>query len=232
MAEKVTKDTGMMQQTKIKYRMDDPRDVAACIAAFKAWSDSFPDAMSGDWPGDALHRHNAERCRAILATVGIADDGMCAVNVGLLRAKGLAENSAQWIAAHWLAEYNDLKRGRERFEAGDVTPNNLSGMLMATKEMGRLEERLWWRAGVDPISGEKREVLALTGRSVKRGQKDGAAITNRAHALKREERFACMRDLVPSLGVENAARQCEAKGLGGWQAIRRQWDRFREKPDT
>ena len=231
MPEKITRDTGMMQRTDIKYRMDDPSEVEGCIAAFKAWADSFPVAEPGDWPGDALHRHNAERCRAILATVGMTDDGKCAVNTGPFREKGLAENSAQWIAAHWLAEYNALKRGRERFEAGDVIPENLSRMLMATEEMGRLQKRMWWRAGVDPISGEKREVLALTGRPVKRGQKDGAAITNKAHAPRREARFTRMKELLPALGVENAARQCEAEGLGGWQAIRRQWDRFKEKPD-
>jgi hypothetical protein len=219
----------MMQRTDLRYRMDDPRDVDACNAALKAWADSLPVAEPGDWPGDALHRHNAERCRAILATVDLADDGKCVVNTEALREKGLAENSAQWIAAHWLAEYNALKQGRERLEAGDVTPENLSRMLMAAEEMGRLQERMWWRAGVDPISGEKREALALTGRPVKRGQKDGAAITNKAHAAMREARFARMKELVPDLGVENAARQCEAEGLGGWQAIRRQWDRYREK---
>lgn len=161
MPERITRDTGMMQRTDIKYRMDDPREVEGCIAAFKAWADSFPVAEPGDWPGDALHRHNAGRCRAILATVALSDDGKCAVNTGPLREKGLAENSAQWIAAHWLAEYNALRRGRERFEAGDVTPGNLSRMLMATEEMGRLQERMWWRAGVDPDTKAKRETLAL-----------------------------------------------------------------------
>lgn len=232
MPERIKKDSGMMQRTDIKYRMDNPREVEGCIAAFKEWADSFPVAEPGDWLGDALRRYNAERCRAILATVGMADDGKGVVNTGPLREMGLAENSAQWIAAHWLAQYNALQRGRERFEAGDATPDNVSRMLLATEEMGKLQERMFWRAGVDPGSDEKREALALIGRAMKRGQKDGAAKTNQVHAYKREARFTRMRELIPTLGVENAARQCEAEGLGPWQAIRRQWDRFKEKPDT
>jgi hypothetical protein len=212
--------------------MDDPSEAAAFGEAFKAWRDSIPASRPEDWRGDALRRHNAERCRAILATVGIGDDGGCATDSARLRAKGLAENSAQWIAALWLAEYNTLIRGRERFEAGDTSPNNIARMLMATEEMGRLHERMWWRAGVDPISREKRENLALTGRPVKRGQKAGAEKTNKAHAPRRQARFVRMKLLVPTLGIENAARQCEAEGLGGWQGIRKQWDRFKEKPDT
>lgn len=176
MAEKVTKDTGLMQRTETKYRMDDPSDVEACIAALKAWSDSFPVAIPGDWPNDALHRRVAEWYRAILETVGITDEGNCVLNTGPLRAKGLAENSAQWIAAHWLAEYNALERGRERFDSGDTTPTNVSQMLMATEELGRLQERMWWRAGVDPQAKKKRETLAISGRKQVKGGKDGNAM--------------------------------------------------------
>lgn len=176
MAEKVVRDTGMMQRTEIKYRMDDPAESDAMLAAFKAWANSFPVEQSGDWMGDPLRRHNAERCRAILETVGIVDDGRCAVNLGPLRKKGLAENSAQWIAAHWLAEYNALQRGRERFESGDTTPGNISRMMMATEELGRLQERLWWRAGVDPQTKKKHETLAIGGRKQVKGGKDGNAM--------------------------------------------------------
>lgn len=160
MPKRIVKGVGMMERYQMQYEPGEPGALEACL---KAWDEVMPMLveMPGDWPGDALHRHNAERCQTILATVGMTDDGMCAVNIGTLRAKGLAENSAQWIAAHWLAEYNALMRGRERFEAGDITPNNLSRMLMATEEMGRLQERMWWRSGVDPQTGKKREELAI-----------------------------------------------------------------------
>lgn len=206
-----------------------PETPAELIAALKRWSDSLPAALPGDWSCDARNRHNAERCRAILATVGLADDGKCGVDYTPLRERGLAENSAQWIAALWLAEYNALMRSRERFAAGDATPKNLARMLMAAEDMGRLQERLWWRAGVDPESGEKREALALTGRPVKRGQKDAAAKTNRIHVALRERRFARLAELMPALSLQSAAYQCESEGLGGAVAIVRQWNRHKEK---
>ena len=75
-------------------------------------------------------------------------------------------------------------------------------------------------------------MMALRGRKVARGFRSAAEATNRGHKAMRDARFSRMGELAPRLGVENAARQCEAEGLGGWQAIRRQWDRFKEKPDT
>lgn len=232
MPKKITKDTGMMQRTELEYRMDDPVEVEACIAAFMEWSETTPVAQPGELPGFALYRANAERMRAILETVGMDDGAQVVPDTNCLRALGLAENSAQWIAAHWLAEYNRLLRGCEQFNAGELTADNLARLLMATEEMGRLQERLWWRAGIDPESGERREALALTGRPVKQGQKEAARQTNARHAKLRERRFARMRELVPPMKVENAARHCEAEGLGSWQAIERQWNRWQEKSDT
>lgn len=72
----------------------------------------------------------------------------------------------------------------------------------------------------------------ISGEKVAGGRRNSAHATNVRHHDLRQKRFARMKDLVPSLGVENAARQCEAEGLGGWQAIRRQWDRFKKNPDT
>jgi len=182
MAQKITRDTGMMQEPATKYNMKDSSDADQLSRALRALTASLPAAMPGDWTGDALRRSNAERCRAILATVGLTDDGICALDTGPLREKGLAENSAQWIAAQWLAEYNALMRGRERFGDGDATPGNLGRMLMATEEMGRLQERMWWRVGVekinpgDPESWRKREDLALSGKRQAKGGHDGNAM--------------------------------------------------------
>lgn len=225
MPEKIKVDRGMMEQDELRYRMDDPGDVESCIAASREWADSFPAAEPGDWPGDALRRRNAGCCRDILAKVGLADDSQPAVNAAPLRQKGLTEDTAPWIAANWLARYHLYTVARQRVQDGDLSPDNLSTLVFAAEEMGRLQERMWWRAGTDPGTGERREALMQTGRAVKRGQKRGAEITNRANEAARKRRFARMAELVPSLGVENAARQCECEGLGGWQGIKRAWYR-------
>jgi len=168
MADKITRDTGMMQRTATRYSMNDPSDADHLSRALRALSASLPVRVAGDWTGDALRRSNAERCRAILATVELSTDGMCDLDTELLREKGLAENSAQWIAAQWLAEHSALMRARERFGNGDATPGNLGRMLVATEEMGRLQERLWWRAGIDPLVKKTREALAVGKREQER----------------------------------------------------------------
>ncbi|AMJ47686.1 hypothetical protein APX01_09095 [Cereibacter sphaeroides] len=65
------------------------------------------------------------------------------------------------------------------------------------------------------------------GKKVAGGQLNSAHKTNQRHIPMRTLRFARMAELVPKLGVENAARQCEAEGMGGWQGIKKQWDRFK-----
>lgn len=74
---------------------------------------------------------------------------------------------------------------------------------------------------------------AISGEKVAGGQRNSAHATNIRHVELRERRFARIRELIPTLGaVENAARQCEAEGLGRWDAIVRQWNRHKENPDT
>jgi hypothetical protein len=212
--------TGLMARHETEYT---PDEIEAVVAAFAAWNEELSDAEPGDWPGDGLRRANAAACRAILAAAGIEDDGAPVVNLGRLGA--LPDRSAAYIAAYWLAAYHSLSRGRAGLAAGTAAPETLARMLMDAETMGRMQERLWWRAGIDPEAGETRERLALTGKPVKAGQKAGAAATAKAQKPKRDVRLARMAELVQNLPVEKAARQCEAEGLGTWSAIQRQWHR-------
>ena len=133
------------------------------LAAWERYAAQCPPAQPDDMPSEALDRENASRCKSILATVGLADfmDGQCAVDLGPLRAKGVDEDSAQWIAAHWLGAYNSMMTMRAKLVAGDTSPSTIGTMLMHAQEMGRLHERMWWRAGIDPDTGKRREGLAL-----------------------------------------------------------------------
>lgn len=233
---KKTRDVGMKAHEITSYdlRSPDPAEHEALYEALRKFSDQWPHDEPGDGPLDALRRGNAEICRKILGTVGLADlmDGKFVVHLNPLRERGLNEASAQWIAAHWLRSYNLLMATRSKVSEGDISPKTLAELVMHAEELGKLQERLWWRCGVDPETKEKRESLALTGKPVKLGQKDAADRTNRQHAPMRERRFARMRALIPSLGVEGAAHQCEVEGLGRWGTIRRQWDRHKQNPDT
>ncbi len=73
--------------------------------------------------------------------------------------------------------------------------------------------------------GKEHEPDTLRGRKVLKSARDGGASTNSVHAAQREQRFARMAELVPRLGVSQAANICEREGLGGAKAIRSQWYR-------
>ena len=160
MPKHIVKGVGMMQRHQVQYEPGEPGALEACVMA---WDEALPVAQPDDMPGDALDRHNAGRCRAILATVGLDAlmEGKGAVSLGPLREKGLDEDSAQWIAAHWLGAYNQMMAHRRDLVAGDASPSTIGMMLMHAQEMGRLQERMWWRRGIDPDTGKRREALAL-----------------------------------------------------------------------
>jgi hypothetical protein len=127
----------------------------------------------------------------------------------------------------WLITYERLNAARNEVLGGDHAA--MERLVMLAEDLGKMKERMWWRFGMVHGLDRSAEDLGLTGLPVVRGQKSAAARTNALHALPREKRLARMKTLTATLGVEKAARQCEAEGLGGWQAIRRQWDRFRDK---
>lgn len=201
-------------------------------AAIRAWDAALPEAQPGDWWGDALMRENAERCRAMLAVVGLEDTGKCKADQDALEEKGANEGSSAWIAAHWLAEFHGYRQCRARIDAGDRSDRVLTAMGQAMHEMGRLQSEMFWRPSIDPKTGKAREALSLKGRENTLRLKSLGEMTAAMHGPLREKRFTRMAELIPELGIENAARQCEAEGLGGWQGIKRQWDRFQKKRDT
>lgn len=70
------------------------------------------------------------------------------------------------------------------------------------------------------------------GQKVAGGAKNSAHRTNQMHEPMREKRLARMAQLVSDMNVDSAAAQCEIEGLGRWGAIKRQWNRHREKRDS
>lgn len=72
---------------------------------------------------------------------------------------------------------------------------------------------------------------ALRGGKVAGGEKNAAHKTNSRHVALREARFARMTVLVPKIGVDKAAAQCEVEGFGKLAAIKKQWNRFQSKSE-
>lgn len=74
------------------------------------------------------------------------------------------------------------------------------------------------------------EVDAVRGQKVAGGARNSAHATNARHAELRKRRFERMEHHIASgLGVESAAYACEDEGLGGWQGIKKQWDRYKNR---
>lgn len=92
--------------------------------------------------------------------------------------------------------------------------------------------RFAWRAGFEFAYAMLKfqwERDSIRGTKVAGGAKNSAHKTNEKHKPKREARFAVMREFISSLGVEGAAHECEARGLGKAETIVRQWNRHKNR---
>ena len=73
------------------------------------------------------------------------------------------------------------------------------------------------------------ELSAIRGEKVAGGQKNSAHKTNELHKKLREKRLSRMEVLIPSMGVDCAAAQCESEDLGRWESIKRQYNRWKKR---
>lgn len=163
MPKKIIKGVGMMahEVEVFDLRSDDPNEREALIGAFERFAETMPIREEAEPVGQALRRENAERCQRILAAVGIEDSGKAVIDKRLLVSKGIGEDSRPWIAAEWLAAYHGLCRNMERLKSDSITLEVLGRLLTYSEDLGRLQERMWWRAEVDPFTNKSPEKLAL-----------------------------------------------------------------------
>lgn len=128
-------------------------------------------------------------------------------------------DSQAWFSQQILIFHSVVKKA---IEAGDADE-----AARFAYEMGYLHSQAHMKGRWEPD--------ALRGEKVAGGERNAAHSTNVQHEDLRAKRFARMGELVPTLGVDKAAIQCELDGLGGHAAIKRQWNRFRrpaKKGDT
>lgn len=199
MPKKIVKNVGMMQRETLQY---DPREPGAREACIAAWDAAVPMARPGDMPGDAYDRETAKRCKEIIEK---------SKEVNSPEGPRATEADAEWIAAEWLAAFGRMRAQRDRLMAGDTSPDTIGAMLMHAQDMGRLQERMAWRAGVDPQTGKRGEALALSGRRQVKGGHDG-------NAMKGAKSFAA---------THATAAQARADALHR-ENPRRTWARIRQ----
>jgi len=156
MPRKVTRDVGLMQHEVDVYEAHEIGDY------FDNFRDEIP-AEPGQHMADAINQENARRMQAILEAFGFANlmTGKASVHLNPLEDAGFAENSAPWLAAHWLGAYNRMMGQRKKVEVGENINSAMGSLIREAKEMGRLEERMRWRCTLDPQTGKVREDLAV-----------------------------------------------------------------------
>lgn len=180
-----------------------------------------------------LHR-SAETATEAVAALDEMDRQLAEPLAGLR----LEIERARRTYAGWRALNPDVPQGHE------TLPDMLLQVTLLGKEMeraiaeGDAERSAGFASGVGKWLAllyfkHNWEPEALRGQKVGKGLAEAAEKTARLHRPLRERRLERMRELVAEgHKVEKAARYCEAEGLGNWQAVRRQWNRWKEKPDT
>lgn len=161
----------MMKQAMVSLDLRDPVDSEGLIEALQASTAHLPkisreEALNRTGTGAQSELYyKAESCAGQLTKIGIFVDPNddCPIDLETLRAKGIREDSASWICALWLDAFKALNKERARIAPGSLEPHLLSKMLYHARELGRLEERAWWRAGKDQSTQRTREALALSG---------------------------------------------------------------------
>jgi len=170
---RIVKGVGMMKYEMLEYGPGPMGNEEA---------ESFMEAMRHFMTrpvGDEKREVNAQRCRDFLGRVGLGDMMITsyAIDEEKLRSKGLAENSAQWLAACWLRTFNRLQDEVTRINAGQ---GDVSLLVSISEELGRIGERMYWRAGVDPQTGKTHEKLAI-------GKQSQELSTGKAAKARREK---------------------------------------------
>ena len=118
------------------------------------------------------------------------------------------EDSAQHIAICWLRAWRAAQNAREK---GD-----LLALMMHAEEMGLQTERMYWRAGVDPNTRERREALVLREKAVNAGRRDGGKTNATAAAGRRAIAQSLAAEIVGGRTRPISGRDLAVRVLSAW----------------
>lgn len=151
---------GMIQRTVEVYdHTDDPEVMIRAFSNMKGAKQVWAEAE--EW------------CLRVLRRAGVDTESDKAM---FLARCDFPENTAQFLAIEWLRAWRNAQGAR--------AAGNIDGAMMFAEDMGRIKERIFWRCGVDPDTGERREALALREKSAIDHRREGGA-TNAAAAEAR-----------------------------------------------
>ena len=176
MPKKVKKGIGMMEHTRIQY------DLTAAGGEAE-WQASIDHMINSCVGFDEQRDQIAAGFRAILQKSGVSDpSSLMALHETYNQ---YSEDAIEYLIAKWLIEYHHLDSERA---TASISPDpiKLEYLVERAVELGKLQERLFWRQGIDVQTGKRPEALALAGRAqVKSGQNGNRMRTDNSFAITR-----------------------------------------------
>lgn len=175
---KVKKDYGLREREATSYNPQTEEEV-----------DEFRKAFSSIFKSpDRVRDENADHVRKVLSDAGTGPHDFH------IKEK-FGEQAAYVTMAEWLRAYEWVQRIRVRIDSGKAEPNDLSELIRWAEDLGKLQERIWWRHGVDPDTGTKRETLAVSARKSRRALPKGRMAIDAHNAEVKAEAEAHRRAL-------------------------------------
>lgn len=174
MPKKVKMGVGMMEHTRIQY------DLTAA-GGEPEWQASIDHMMNSCAGFDEQRDQIAAGFRAILQKSGVSDpSSLMSLHE---TCNQYSEDAIEHLIAKWLIEYHHLNSGRAAF-LSSPNPMKLEYLIERAVELGKSQERLFWRQGIDEQTGKRPETLALAGRTqVKSGQNGNRMRTDNSFAM-------------------------------------------------
>ncbi|AXI46311.1 hypothetical protein C1J03_09890 [Sulfitobacter sp. SK012] len=176
MPEDVKSGVGMMVRTQIQYDLTAKGGEAE-------WQASRDHMMISFMGTGEKRQEIAEQCRVHLKSKGVEDpqDPM-ALNNAL---NEFAEDTMTHLAAKWLFELYRINSVKAEV-LKDANPKSLEHLIYHAVEMGKIQERFFWRQGNEDATGKSRETLGLAGkRQVKNGQQGNEMRTDNSFGVQR-----------------------------------------------
>ncbi|TPE53227.1 hypothetical protein [Amaricoccus solimangrovi] len=224
----VTKGVGLMQRTVVQYNPEDDPE------AFRPGGE-IEVAFSKCRTADGYRDEKAENMRKSLAAAYSKMDPAWFCRKAPQHTEGTradmalrpafyvrayyGENHAYAIMQQWLDRYDELAA-----ERGEAEPN-LARLIELGEELGRLHERIFWRAGVDRDTGQIRETLALREKKAVSDRRAGGA----TNAAKAERWQAIARRLAAEI---RSRRSKPASMLELANAIHQRWPDNEDSPPS
>jgi hypothetical protein len=95
-----------------------------------------------------------------------------------------AEDTMTHLVAKWLFEFYRINSARSEV-LKDHNPKTLEHLIYHAVELGKIQERIFWRQGNDEATGKNREALGLAGkRQVKNGQQGNEMRTDNSFRVQ------------------------------------------------